>query len=152
MCSLHNPRLRSWQPSWIGSNRSASPWPHAAADLPETKVPLFLLGWYLDLESLDLADQRHYVLPFPDFALRSEQCRIEYLAEICLDTLRSIQPHGPYRIAGYSLAALVAYEMACRLVDEGEEVQFVGIVDTAPATRLRHAVPRTIARWRTGAG
>ena len=104
---------------------------------------MFLLGWYLDLESLELVDSRHYVLPFPD-SLSAEQCRVEYLAETCLHTLRAIQPHGPYRIAGYSLAGLVAYEMACRLEADGEVVQMVGVVDTCPATRLRRAAPLAI--------
>jgi len=108
-------------------------------------APLFLLGWYLNLESLDLVNQPHYVLPFPDFEVAREQCRVEYLAETCLHTLRSLRPHGPYRLAGYSLAGLVAYEMACRLSEEGEVVQMLGIVDTHPSTSLRRAAPLAIA-------
>ena len=117
----------------------------ASAAETRTEPPLFLLGWYLDLESLDLVGGRYYVLPFPDFALSSAECRVEHLAEVCLPTLRGIQPHGPYRIAGYSLAGLVAYEMACRLIADGEVVQVAGIVDTVPAPRMRRAGPQAIS-------
>jgi amino acid adenylation domain-containing protein len=117
---------------------------HATSVETPTGAPLFLLGWYLHLESLDLVGWPHYVLPFPDFAVSREQCRVEYLADTCLQTLRAIRPKGPYRLAGYSLAGLVAFEMACRLEADGEVVQMVGVVDTVASTRLLRAAPRAI--------
>jgi thioesterase domain-containing protein len=42
-----------------------------------------------------------------------------------------IQPQGPYYIAGWSLGAPVAFEMACQLRDAGQEVAYVGMIDAA---------------------
>ena len=55
--------------------------------------------------------------------------------EVCkrhLDTMRNIQPRGPYRLLGYSLGGVVAQAIAARLVEEGEEVDFLGLLDTYP--------------------
>nr|WP_268914265.1 non-ribosomal peptide synthetase [Corynebacterium uropygiale] len=41
--------------------------------------------------------------------------------------------HGPYRLLGYSLGGLVAIGMAEALRARGEEVEFVGLIDTYPA-------------------
>ena len=46
-------------------------------------------------------------------------------------TLRGLQPPGtPYRIAGYSMAGLIAYEVAGLLAAQGEAVEWLGLVDT----------------------
>ena len=47
-----------------------------------------------------------------------------------LDGLRATQPTGPYRLAGYSTGGMIAYEMANELIRSGEEVAFLGIIDT----------------------
>jgi thioesterase domain-containing protein len=44
--------------------------------------------------------------------------------------LREAQPSGPYRLLGYSFGGLLALEASQILRDAGEEVVFVGIVDT----------------------
>ncbi|MEU6578109.1 amino acid adenylation domain-containing protein [Streptomyces sp. NPDC046805] len=50
-----------------------------------------------------------------------------YLAEI-----RKVQPHGPYRLGGWSFGGMVAFEMASRLVDSGERVDLLCAVDATP--------------------
>jgi thioesterase domain-containing protein len=45
-----------------------------------------------------------------------------YLAE-----LRSVQPHGPYQLAGYCFGTIVAFDMAQTLVREGEEVSLLAM-------------------------
>ena len=47
-------------------------------------------------------------------------------------TVRSLQPHGPYRLLGYSLGGTIAHALAARLAAEGEEVAFLGLLDTYP--------------------
>jgi amino acid adenylation domain-containing protein len=47
-----------------------------------------------------------------------------------LKRMRIIQSHGPYRLAGYSFGGLVAYEIAHQLLGMGEEVSFLGLIDT----------------------
>ncbi|TLG75096.1 non-ribosomal peptide synthetase [Methylocystis sp. B8] len=57
------------------------------------------------------------------------------MAEVCkrhLETIRNIQPRGPYRLLGYSLGGVVAQAIAARLVEEGDAVEFLGLLDTYP--------------------
>lgn len=44
--------------------------------------------------------------------------------------IREVQPHGPYRLGGFSLGALIALETARALVEEdGESVAFLGLIE-----------------------
>jgi non-ribosomal peptide synthetase component F/thioesterase domain-containing protein/acyl carrier protein len=49
----------------------------------------------------------------------------EYLREV-----KARQPDGPYYLCGYSFGGLVAFEMARRLRESGDEVALVGLFDT----------------------
>ena len=49
----------------------------------------------------------------------------DYLAEV-----RSVQPHGPYLLSGFSGGGLVAFEMAQQLVAAGETVAMLVMLDT----------------------
>ena len=49
-----------------------------------------------------------------------------------LNTLRAQQPHGPYYLFGYSLGGTLAQGIAARLRQQGEEVAFLGLLDTWP--------------------
>jgi thioesterase domain-containing protein/acyl carrier protein len=57
---------------------------------------------------------------------------IEEMAIRYVDEIRKIQPHGPYLLAGLSLAGLIAYDMAQRFHAAGEEVAFLGLFETWP--------------------
>jgi thioesterase domain-containing protein len=48
-----------------------------------------------------------------------------------LAAVREAQPRGPYRLLGWSFGGLVAFEMARRLRQEGEEVALLALLDTA---------------------
>ncbi len=51
-----------------------------------------------------------------------------------LAAIRAVQPQGPYRLAGWSFGGMVAYEMARMLLVAGEEVGYLGLIDSyAPA-------------------
>lgn len=45
-------------------------------------------------------------------------------------SIRSQQPFGPYRIAGWSFGGMVALEIAAQLNDAGETVEFLGLIDS----------------------
>jgi non-ribosomal peptide synthetase component F/thioesterase domain-containing protein/acyl carrier protein len=60
-----------------------------------------------------------------------ETMAAEYLREI-----KALQPKGPYYLCGYSFGGLVAFEMAQRLWESGDEVGLVGLFDTT-LSRLR---------------
>jgi thioesterase domain-containing protein len=51
-----------------------------------------------------------------------------------------VQPSGPYYLAGWSFGGFVAYEMALQLERLGEDVAFVGLLDTL-ATDLAREWP-----------
>ncbi|MEV8510673.1 amino acid adenylation domain-containing protein, partial [Actinoplanes sp. NPDC051475] len=44
--------------------------------------------------------------------------------------IRSVQPHGPYRLMGWSLGGVMAHEVAVQLQAAGEQVTLLGILDT----------------------
>jgi acetoacetyl-CoA synthetase len=57
------------------------------------------------------------------------QTRIEDMAESYVETIREVQPHGPYALAGYSFGGLVAFEMARRLTMLGEDVDMLELIE-----------------------
>jgi amino acid adenylation domain-containing protein len=57
---------------------------------------------------------------------------VEAMADEYLTAVKSRQPEGPYFLCGYSFGGLVAYELARRLRDRGDEVAFVGLFATLP--------------------
>ncbi|MFF5471233.1 amino acid adenylation domain-containing protein [Streptomyces achromogenes] len=61
------------------------------------------------------------------------------MAERYLAEIREIQPTGPYHLAGWSFGGAVAYEMGVRLLQAGERVAPVLLLDTdLTATVPRH--------------
>jgi thioesterase domain-containing protein/acyl carrier protein len=61
---------------------------------------------------------------------------IEAMVEEHIRVVRALQPHGPYRLAGYCNGGLVAYEIARRLQESGDAVQLLALIAAAPATPL----------------
>ncbi len=58
---------------------------------------------------------------------------IQAMAESHLQAIRQKQPHGPYRLAGFCNGALIAVEIARQLLQSGETVEFLGLIDPPPA-------------------
>jgi thioesterase domain-containing protein/NAD(P)-dependent dehydrogenase (short-subunit alcohol dehydrogenase family) len=54
----------------------------------------------------------------------------EDMARDYLVELRTVQPHGPYYLGGFSGGGITAYEMARQLMDAGEVVRLVVLLDT----------------------
>ncbi|MHC8319530.1 thioesterase domain-containing protein [Pseudomonas sp. GB2N2] len=62
----------------------------------------------------------------------------DYSAQI-VDT----QPHGPYRLMGWSLGGAIAMDVAAHLEQQGRDVSFLGLVDTTlPERDLPADLPR----------
>lgn len=59
-----------------------------------------------------------------------QEFSIEQLAHFYLDLIRKIQRSGPYFLCGYSFGGLLAYEIAMRLIDEGDSVGLIALLDT----------------------
>ncbi len=100
--------------------------------------PLFIMhgfgGNVLELAKV----ARHICCNRPIYALQARGLdpsqepheRIEDMAEHYINEIRSVQPHDPYALAGFSMGGLIAFEMARRLVSAGAQVEFVGLLDT----------------------
>ena len=59
-----------------------------------------------------------------------------------IEEMRTVQPHGPYRLLGHSLGGQIAYEMAQQLARAGETVEFLGLIDTdAPGQTQTNLLP-----------
>jgi len=56
--------------------------------------------------------------------------RIEDMAAHCIEMMRRVQPHGPYRIMGHSAAGLVAFEIAQILGRQGTDVSKLVLLDS----------------------
>jgi amino acid adenylation domain-containing protein len=56
--------------------------------------------------------------------------RIEDMASYYVDEIRSLQPQGPYLLAGWSMGGLIALEVARRLNDVGQRVGLLAMLDT----------------------
>lgn len=58
-----------------------------------------------------------------------------------VSALRTVQPNGPYTLGGWSLGGLIAYEMAQQLLDSGQKVQRIVLLDTTIPEGASELVP-----------
>jgi amino acid adenylation domain-containing protein len=120
-----------------------------AAARPQTRSPLVPLSDRLDDPQLFLVHAIggtvfHYLPLARELADGFAVCGIEApglhdtsgalatmseLADRHVDEIRARQPHGPYRIAGWSLGGLLAFEIARRLEASGAEVAVLALLD-----------------------
>ncbi len=101
-----------------------------------TKHPFFFLhgdwaggGFYcLELAKALNADQPFYVLEPYRFD-EAVPPTFEEIAAAHIASLRTVQPQGPYSIGGFCNGAMVAYEMAKQLHEQGEKVELLVLID-----------------------
>src|SRR5437667_4441056 len=55
--------------------------------------------------------------------------QVDTIARYYLNEIRTMRPHGPYLLGGYSFGAVVAFEIAQQLKGEGEEVTLLFMLD-----------------------
>jgi amino acid adenylation domain-containing protein len=101
---------------------------------------------YLDLARHLAPDQPFYALQTPDDrppAKSIEEMAARYLAEV-----RRVQPQGPYRLGGWSMGGLVAFEMARQLAAEGQAPELLALIDTLPPeTATAPATDEELVAW-----
>lgn len=81
---------------------------------------------------------RHLGPDWPFYALQAQgldaahEChsRTEDMASLYIREIRSVQPHGPYFLGGYSFGGAIALEMAQQLAAQGEKESVVVLFDT----------------------
>jgi amino acid adenylation domain-containing protein len=125
-----------------------------------SRTPLFLVpgGWGGEIEFLVYGElSRHMDPEQPIWGLKARgagsadpphrtvrKMAADYLAE-----LRTIQPHGPYFIAGECVGGVCAHEMACQLEESGEQVGLLMLFDTTmPSPALARQYARNERRRR----
>jgi len=65
---------------------------------------------------------------------RTPHTTIKQMAAYYVDQLRTVQPEGPYFLAGWSMGGIVVFEMAQQLKAQGQEVAKLALIDAmAPA-------------------
>ncbi|MBY6705276.1 amino acid adenylation domain-containing protein [Rhodococcus sp. BP-241] len=94
--------------------------------------PAFGLSWSYSglLAHLD-SNQPVYGLQSPVVSGRTEEFdTVEELARYYVREIRSIQPHGPYHLLGWSLGGLIAHAMTVELQRVGESVATLTMLDS----------------------
>ena len=93
--------------------------------------PFFgLAHCYQELSSLLGPDQPFYGLQC--YGLETDQTPLSTIPEMAkfyLQAIRTVQPRGPFQLAGWSMGALIAYEIARQLVSKGETVSFLALFE-----------------------
>jgi acyl-coenzyme A synthetase/AMP-(fatty) acid ligase/thioesterase domain-containing protein/acyl carrier protein len=86
-------------------------------------------------------DQPFYGLTHHGIDPEARPRTLAAIAACYADAIRATQAVGPYYLTGYSAGGFIAYEIARQMRHAGEEVAFLGLLDTV-AGRQR------VAKWR----
>jgi amino acid adenylation domain-containing protein len=113
-----------------------------------TRAPLFCIArpnvnalGYLFLSRELGDDQPVYGLQVqleedPQLEFTDQQYRNTASEYIC--AIKTVQPHGPYQMIGQCHGAYIAFEAVRQLEEAGEQVAFLGILDTWTEENTRH--------------
>ena len=153
-----------------------------AAPLRETSVitvrssgaqpPLFLVHEFSGMDVYFPALGQHLPGDYPIYGLPGAPLggahlhSMEGLAARMVGLIRGIQPHGPYRVAGWSFGGVLAYEVAMQLLGLDEPVAFLGLIDSyvprmtdqgkarwsGPDALKRHLLLQCTAYWTAQGG
>ena len=89
---------------------------------------------YRDLARLLGPDQPFYGLQAKGLDGKSEpHTNISEMAAHYIREMREVQPEGPYMIGGRSSGGTIAFEMACQLFEQNQQVSLLALLDTYPA-------------------
>jgi thioesterase domain-containing protein/acyl carrier protein len=97
-----------------------------------TQPPLFMIQSYLIYDALSRglgADQPFYGMLEPPARHRKPPYRLEDLASLYADAIERVHPDGPYSIAGWCAAGIVALEVARQLEARGKHIHLLGLID-----------------------
>ncbi|MEE4753798.1 amino acid adenylation domain-containing protein [Pseudomonas alliivorans] len=118
--------------------------PDGIAEIPEVitvreggnNAPLFLIHDFTGLDAYFPVLGQHLEGDFPIYGLpgiglgQPQLNTLEGLAAGLIERICSVQPHGPYRLAGWSFGGVLAYEVATQLLGMDETVSFIGLLDS----------------------
>lgn len=72
---------------------------------------------------------------------------IEAMAAQYVEAVRTVEAHGPYRLAGYSAGGAIALEMAQQLKKDGAAVELLAMIDTLSPTAARRKASYFTKLW-----
>jgi acyl transferase domain-containing protein/thioesterase domain-containing protein len=72
---------------------------------------------------------------------------IEAMAAQYVEAIRSVDPHGPYRLVGYSGGGLIALEMAQQLKRAGAQIALLAMIDTLSPSAAGRTPPFLKKLW-----
>ncbi len=143
-----------------GSYPNAPPAVHAVQTGADGRTPFFMLtgdltgGGFFCREMVTTVDPGQPIYAIAP-ALPTDvpgHATIEGMARLHLADIRQIQPLGPYRLGGYCVGGLVAYEMARQLEQQGERAEVLILVDPGDPLRLDWLLhPLAVAASRSSA-
>lgn len=134
--------------AYLAASGESAPWPAVVAFRTGGSLPpLFVVGgaggivtYLRDLAEELGSQQPVYGLEPP--GLDGVSARIDDLQELAryyVAQIKTVQPHGPYRLCGHSVGGKIAFEMSQIILAAGEEVEFLGILDAcAPSALLEN--------------
>lgn len=112
-----------------------------------SQAPLFLVhpvaggvSCYLDLARRLDPDLPVYGLQIPgadDPSAPTTRLSLPELASRYLNAVRQVQERGPYRLGGWSMGGVLAYEMARQLRQEGQEIALLCLIESYAPDLLR---------------
>nr|WP_319925023.1 non-ribosomal peptide synthetase [Xenorhabdus sp. Reich] len=127
-----------------------------------TGLPLFFVPTGMGDHSYAFVLAQHlppdypiYTLPWPSIS-ETPMSTMEEQAARMITLMKAVQPTGPYRMSGYSSGGVLAYVIAQQLLSAGEQVNFLGLIDTSAPHLLRKEVKQpkyhffTRLAWRSG--
>jgi thioesterase domain-containing protein len=62
--------------------------------------------------------------------LQAPHAHVEEMARCYIESLRTVQPEGPYLLGGWSMGGVVAFEMAQQLQARGQPVALLALIDS----------------------
>ncbi|RWO72098.1 MAG: amino acid adenylation domain-containing protein, partial [Mesorhizobium sp.] len=86
-----------------------------------------------------------FALPWPSFD-EARPLTLEAIADTVILAIKEIQPHGPYRFAGYSSGGILAYAIAQRLLALDDTVSFMAFIDVTLFANRSSMSPSLIVR------
>ena len=78
-------------------------------------------------------DRSNLIFAFQALGLDGSQepyTSLRQMAAHYVNEIRKVRPEGPYHLGGFSFGGVVAYEVACQLRSQGQEVGAVVLLDT----------------------
>ena len=95
-------------------------------------MPVFVISQSMIFRKLALqlgTTQPVYAIAMNEGDAVSNRSSFDEIIDFHLQWIRAVQPHGPYRLAGWCISGWLAYGIARKLEDQGEEIELLTVID-----------------------